>query len=153
MFHRERAVTGRIFQALPNFCPHKQIDRHVQEGTLNPKTTPYSHRFKIYRPGHTDRLTELIYKIVPKVCYMPWTFGHHVKIVQIDYFKIPIRTYYLVNNLGWKWNNKWKCFIHIWMKTHLCSEKCNKKIKPNKLEGFFLKNLGKFGLVINVPFP
>jgi hypothetical protein len=22
--HRERAVTGRIFQALPNFCPHRQ---------------------------------------------------------------------------------------------------------------------------------
>jgi hypothetical protein len=24
--HRERAVTGRIFQALPNFCPHRQTD-------------------------------------------------------------------------------------------------------------------------------
>jgi hypothetical protein len=24
--HRERAVTGRIFQALPNFCPHRQIN-------------------------------------------------------------------------------------------------------------------------------
>jgi hypothetical protein len=22
--HRERAVTGRIFQALPNFCSHRQ---------------------------------------------------------------------------------------------------------------------------------
>jgi hypothetical protein len=22
--HRERAMTGRIFQALPNFCPHRQ---------------------------------------------------------------------------------------------------------------------------------
>jgi hypothetical protein len=22
--HRERAVTGKIFQALPNFCPHRQ---------------------------------------------------------------------------------------------------------------------------------
>jgi len=31
--HKERAVTGRIFQALPfqalpNFCPHRQTDRH-----------------------------------------------------------------------------------------------------------------------------
>ncbi len=24
---------------------------------------------------------------VPKVWYMPWTFGHHVKIVQIDFLK------------------------------------------------------------------
>ncbi len=24
--HREGAVTGRIFQALPNFCPHRQTD-------------------------------------------------------------------------------------------------------------------------------
>jgi hypothetical protein len=28
-----------------------QTDRRVQEGTLNTKTTPYSHGFKIYRPG------------------------------------------------------------------------------------------------------
>jgi len=26
MLHRERAVTGRIFQALPNFCPHIQTN-------------------------------------------------------------------------------------------------------------------------------
>jgi hypothetical protein len=38
-------------------------DRHVQEGILNMKITPYSHEFKIYRPGQTDKLTELIYKI------------------------------------------------------------------------------------------
>jgi hypothetical protein len=57
MLHRVQALTGRIFQALPNFCPHRQ------EGTLNTKTTPCSHGFKIYRPGQTDRLTELIYKI------------------------------------------------------------------------------------------
>jgi hypothetical protein len=24
--NREWAMTGRIFQALPNFCPHRQID-------------------------------------------------------------------------------------------------------------------------------
>jgi hypothetical protein len=24
--HKERAVTWRIFQALPNFCPHRQTD-------------------------------------------------------------------------------------------------------------------------------
>jgi hypothetical protein len=63
MLHRERAVIGRIFQALPNFCPHRQTDRHVQEGTLNTKTTPCSHRFKIYHPGQIDKLTGLIYKI------------------------------------------------------------------------------------------
>jgi hypothetical protein len=28
------------------------------------KTTPCSHGFEIYRPGQTDRLIELIYKIV-----------------------------------------------------------------------------------------
>jgi hypothetical protein len=27
--HRERAVTERIFQALPNFCPDKQTDTTV----------------------------------------------------------------------------------------------------------------------------
>jgi hypothetical protein len=27
--HSERAVTGRIFQALPNFCPHRQTDRRT----------------------------------------------------------------------------------------------------------------------------
>jgi hypothetical protein len=26
--HRERAVIGRIFQALPNFCPDRQTKRH-----------------------------------------------------------------------------------------------------------------------------
>jgi hypothetical protein len=26
--HVERAVTGRIFQALLNFCPHRQTDGH-----------------------------------------------------------------------------------------------------------------------------
>jgi len=51
MLHREQAVTRRIFQALPNFCPHRQTNRHVQEGTLNMKTTPCSHGFKIYCPG------------------------------------------------------------------------------------------------------
>jgi len=32
MLHREWAVTGRIFQALPNFCPHRQTRprRHVE---------------------------------------------------------------------------------------------------------------------------
>jgi hypothetical protein len=57
MLLKERAVTGRIFQAMPNFCPHRQT------GTLNMKTTSCSHGFKIFRPGQTDRLTELIYKI------------------------------------------------------------------------------------------
>jgi hypothetical protein len=70
MLHKERAVIGKIFQALPNFCPHRQTDRHVQEGTLNTKTTPYSHGFKIYRPGQTDRLTELIYKIYKTHLYV-----------------------------------------------------------------------------------
>jgi hypothetical protein len=41
-----------------------QFANDVQEGTLNTKTTPCSHGFKIYRPGQTDRLTELIYRIV-----------------------------------------------------------------------------------------
>ncbi len=43
-----------------------QFANDVQEGTLNTKTTPCSHGFKIYRPGQTDRLTELIYKIGSK---------------------------------------------------------------------------------------
>ncbi len=30
MLHRERAVIGRIFQGLPNFYPHRQIDRHIE---------------------------------------------------------------------------------------------------------------------------
>jgi len=72
MLHRERAVTERIFQALPNFCPHRQTDRHVQEGTLNTKTTPCSHGFKIYRPRQTDRLTKLIYKMCSLHSYKNW---------------------------------------------------------------------------------
>ncbi len=40
-----------------------QFANDVQEGTLNTKTTPCSHGFKIYCPGQTDKLTKLIYKI------------------------------------------------------------------------------------------
>jgi len=71
MFHRERAVIGRIFQALPNFCPHRQTRprKHVEhknhtlftqiQNILSTKTTPCSHGFKIYypqkpHPVHTD---------------------------------------------------------------------------------------------------
>jgi hypothetical protein len=32
--HRERAVTGRIFQALPNFCPHRQTDTMFAEDPI-----------------------------------------------------------------------------------------------------------------------
>jgi hypothetical protein len=40
------------------------VSLSVYQGRLNTKTTPCSHGFKIYRPGQTDRLTELIYKII-----------------------------------------------------------------------------------------
>jgi hypothetical protein len=84
MLHREWAVIGKIFQALPNFCPHRQIDRHVQEGTLNTKTTPYSHEFKIYYPGQIDRLTELIYMIVNIRKYKGFHEGHHFISMAIE---------------------------------------------------------------------
>ncbi len=53
---------GQWLEESSKHCPiFVHIDRHVQESTLNTKTTPYSHGFKIYRPGQIDRLTELIY--------------------------------------------------------------------------------------------
>ncbi len=46
--HRERAVTRRIFQALPNFCPHGQTY------------------------GRTNTILALIYKIAPLFFHGQW---------------------------------------------------------------------------------
>jgi hypothetical protein len=52
---------GQWLEESSRHCPiFVHIDRRVQEGTLNTKTTPCSQGFKIYRPGQIDRLIELI---------------------------------------------------------------------------------------------
>jgi len=53
------------------------VHTNIEKGTLNTKTTPCSHGFKIYCPGQTDRLTELIYKILRLFVGLSLAFLYH----------------------------------------------------------------------------
>jgi hypothetical protein len=68
MLHKEQAVTGRIFQTLPNFCPHRWIDmskkaRWIKKPRWTQKPHPIHTDSKYTIPDRLTRLTELIYKI------------------------------------------------------------------------------------------
>jgi hypothetical protein len=82
--HREQAVTGRIFQALPNFCPHRQTPclliyiysvNPVHNALVKPFPHPPNHttwngqwleEFSKHCPTQTNTTVALIYKIVIK---------------------------------------------------------------------------------------